>query len=242
MSGRGRDWRHLAGDVAAARATLLLVAGLVAIQVVMAALGGFESVPWLYRDWLGLSREGMGQGRLWQLVTHGTIHANWLHLGLNALALLAVGPRIERIGGTALWWRLMLAGLLAGGLMHLVADGSEDRTLVGASGSVMAALLWLTGVSPGSRLWPVPLSGKSLGLGVLIASAVLTLIHPGLGLPVLSDWGRALGPSASDAVFGVSHACHFGGGLAGWIGARWTLRPRVTLAKLQRDRRRREGS
>lgn len=240
MSGRVPDWRLLGSDLLAARATLGLVGGLLAIQIGLGLSGGVEGVPEVYRA-LGLSRAGLGGGGFWQPFSHGMIHANWTHLGMNGLALLALGPRIERIGGFALWWRLMLAGLLCGAGMHLLAEGAEDRPLVGSSGAVMAALLWLTGVSPGSRLWPLPISGKSLGLGVLIASAWFTLIQPDLGLPVFGEWGRALGERAGAVVFGVSHACHLGGALAGWLGALWTLRPRVTLARLQAERRRREG-
>jgi membrane associated rhomboid family serine protease len=44
------------------------------------------------------------------------------------------------------------------------------------------------------------------------------------------------------AVFAMGHACHFGGGLAGWLYGRWLLRPRVTLERLRRDRKRREAS
>lgn len=240
MSGRGPEWRNLLDDLVAARATWSLVGVLLAVQTGLALAGGFAAVPEVYRD-LGLSAVGVRQGKVWQLVTHGFVHGNWLHFGLNAMALLALGPRLERIGGVTLWWRLMLAGLLAGGAMDLLAGGDGGRPLVGSSGAVMAALLWLTGVSPGSRLWPLPISGKSLGLGMLFASALLTLANPELGIPGMAAWGRALGEPAAGAVFAVSHACHLGGAVAGWMGARWTLRPRVTLARLQRERRRREG-
>ncbi|MCH7226987.1 rhomboid family intramembrane serine protease [Haloferula sp. A504] len=239
MRGHGPNWRDVGDDLAAARATLSLVGVLVAIQIVLAALGGVDRVPQLYLD-LGLSRNGLAHGKVWELATYGLIHANWLHLALNSAALLALGPRLERIGGLRLWGWLMLGGLLAGGGLHLLADGGGDRPLVGASGCVFAAVLWLTGVSPGSRMWPVPVSGKSLGIGMLLASGGLMLVNPALGLPVLSDWGRALASALGDSLFEVSHACHFGGGLIGWMAARWTLRPPVTLEKLQRDRRRRE--
>jgi membrane associated rhomboid family serine protease len=41
-------------------------------------------------------------------------------------------------------------------------------------------------------------------------------------------------------VFDIGHACHFGGALTGWLLARAILRPRVSLAKLRAQRRRRE--
>lgn len=238
MSGRALDLRHLGADLLAARASLSLVGVLLLVQLVLALAGGPGEVPAVY-EITGLSREGIAEGRVWQLATHALVHGDWLHVALNALVLLAIGARIERIGGFGLWWRLMLGGTVLGGALHLLAGG--PAILVGASGAVMAVLLWLTGVSPGSRMWPVPLSGRSLGAGLLLASLLLMLANPALGLPGISRVGEMLGLEQRRLLFGVSHACHLGGGLAGWLGARWTLRPRITLAKLQRDRRRREG-
>jgi membrane associated rhomboid family serine protease len=234
------DWRSRLADLLAARWTLGLVAVLVGIHVGIAFSGGPEYWQRCYREF-GLDRTGIVAGKIWQLLSYGLLHGSGLHVGLNAVALLAVGSRLERIGGFTLWWRLLLGGLVAGGVMHLLAFGGEDRLLVGASGAIMAALLWLTGVSPGSRCWPLGLSGRSLGQGMLVASLLLLLLNPGLGIPAISKWGESLGAELEEFVFGVSHACHFGGALVGWIAARWTLRPRVTLAQLQAERRRREG-
>jgi membrane associated rhomboid family serine protease len=41
--------------------------------------------------------------------------------------------------------------------------------------------------------------------------------------------------------FDLGHACHFGGGVAGWLYGRWLLRPRVSLERLRRDRERHEA-
>ncbi|BCX49203.1 hypothetical protein HAHE_31110 [Haloferula helveola] len=243
MSGRVSRWRELGDDVLAAKATLLLVLVLTGIQLGIAMLGGVDGVPAIYQDF-GLSRAGILRGQIWQLATHGFLHGGWLHLGLNVAVLLAVGTRIERIGGFGLWWRVLLAGLLAGGAMHLVLGGAGESApcLVGASGAAVAAMLWLTGVSPGSKMWPVPLSGQSLGYGLLLSAGLLAIMNPALGVPLLGTWGEHADTWARGSLFGASHACHFGGGMAGFLGARWTLRPRVTLEKLQRDRRRREGA
>lgn len=230
-------WSTIGGDLVAARATLVVVAILVLIQTTLEMVGGSEGRPDLYIKF-GLSREGLADGYFWEPFSYGLIHGNWVHLMINAFGLLAIGPRIERIGGGRLLLILLVMGCLAGGLLHLLLGGGEEvRMLVGISGGVVALLLWLTGVSPGSRMWPLAVSGKNLGIGILLASAILALLNPGLGIPVLSDWGRGLGRYADGS---VSHACHLGGALVGWGLARWTLRPRVTLAKLQKERARRE--
>ena len=79
-----------------------------------------------------------------------------------------------------------------------------------------------------------------LGLGLILGSAILAALHPGLGIPVLAQIGglveARIGPITS-----IGHACHLGGGIAGWLAGRWVLRPRVTLAQLQRQRAAREG-
>jgi hypothetical protein len=79
-----------------------------------------------------------------------------------------------------------------------------------------------------------------LGAGLLTAALVLALANPQLALPGISSFGRWIVGHGMEAWFRLGHACHFGGGLAGWMAGRWMLRPRVDLATLQRERERRE--
>jgi membrane associated rhomboid family serine protease len=88
---------------------------------------------------------------------------------------------------------------------------------------------------------PIPVSGKSLGLGILAAALILTLANPALGVPAFSTLGNRLARQGMDGWFKVAHACHLGGGIAGWLLGRWLLRPRVSLTRLRRDRERREA-
>lgn len=231
------------GDLLRAHATLALLGILVGVQLVLASLGGVVEIPEAYER-LGLSRAGMRAGWLWQPFSYGWIHGNWAHLWMNVGGLLAFGPPLERIGGPRLVLKVMAGGLLLGGAFHLCLGGGglEALPLVGASGGIFALLLWLTGVSPGSQMWPLKVSGRSLGQGMLLASAALVLLNPALGLPGLSKWGAVADGYCDGLLFQISHACHFGGALAGWLGARWALRPRVSLARLQRERARRTAS
>lgn len=239
QGGFASKWGIMARDVLAARVTLLVVLLLVVIQFLLEWLGGVRDWPQIFLV-VGLSRQGLLEGLIWQPVSYGWIHANWLHLMINAFGLLAIGPRIERIGGGRLLLLILMGGALAGGLVHLLLGGELGlRPLVGMSGGVTAMLLWLTGVSPGSKMWPLPISGKNLGIGLLLASAILAILNPALEIPYLSKVGGMLGSYVDGS---VSHACHLGGGLLGWGMARWILRPRVTLATLQKERARRESA
>ncbi|MEM9237454.1 MAG: rhomboid family intramembrane serine protease [Verrucomicrobiota bacterium] len=217
----------------------LSVAGLlVLIQLGFELVGGYPVILSTAREF-GLSRMGMMEGKLWQPVSYALIHGSWLHLAINVFGLLAFGSRIERIGGGRQMLILLVGGWLVAGLFYLLLGGQGTTPLVGISGGVVSLLLWLTGVSPDSRMWPVPVSGRNLGLGILVASALLTLMNPGLGIPGLAACSRALGMGAGNV--DVAHACHLGGAVFGLAAARWTLRPRATLETLQRDRARREA-
>lgn len=191
---------------------------------------------------LGLSRETVAAGP-WRCFTYAWLHGGWLHLALNAVFLLLIGAGVERVCGRACLLRVTLAGILGGAVGHLLLGGvGEDLPLlVGFSGACMALLLHTTTLSPDSRMWPVPLSGRSVGSGILLAEAVLALLNPQLGLPLLGAAGRWLERIGLGSWFAVGHACHLGGGLAGWLLARWLLRNRVTLGRLRRERARREA-
>lgn len=217
-------------------------AGSVAAVVVIihAAFAGFVPVEDSQRWYgiLGLERAGFLTGKFWQIASHAFLHGGWWHAGLNALFVLLIGSRIEHIAGRAVVWRVIAAGILGGGVGHLVLGAG---LLVGMSGGCIALLLLLTTLSPQSRMLPLPVSGRSLGFGILLAALLLALVNPQLGAPVFSGIGREMESQGLGSWFRMGHACHFGGGLAGWIYGRWLLRPRVTLASLRRARARHEA-
>ena len=220
------------------------VAFVLGIQLLVTAAGGPDRQPaWWWFETFGLSRHEVIAGKIWQIFTYGFLHGGWLHVTLNSLFLLLIGSRIEHMTGHAGMVRAAVLGVLGGGISHLVLapGGAGAPLLVGLSGACVALLLLLTTLSPQSRMMPIPISGKSLGLGILTAELTLALIDPNLGIPGLWTLGKWLADHGQGAWFQVGHACHFGGGLAGWMLGRWLLRPRVTLKRLRRDRERREA-
>lgn len=206
------------------------------IQAMVAVGGGPDSLGALYEN-LGLSRDGVMSGKIWQIVSYAFLHGSWWHAGLNSLFILVIGSRIEHMAGPGALSKVVGLGVLGGGLGHLLLGSG---LLVGLSGGCLALLLLLTTLSPESRMFPLLISGKSLGLGILLAALILALINPALELPGLSELGEFLADQGMGSWFRMGHACHLGGGLAGWFYGRWVLRPRVTLERLRRDRARRE--
>jgi membrane associated rhomboid family serine protease len=209
----------------------------IGIQLAVDLAGGMDALARWYET-LGLSRSGFLSGKVWQLLTYGLLHGAWWHAGLNAVFVLLIGSRIEFITGRAVLLGVTLAGILGGGIAHLLVGSG---LLVGLSGGCISLLLCLTTLSPESRMFPLPVSGRNLGLGILMAELGLALIDPGLGLPGFSAVGELAAAHGMASWFEMGHACHFGGGLAGWVYGRWILRPRVTLERLRRDRARREA-
>ncbi len=187
---------------------------------------------------LGLSREGFLSGKIWQIVSYGFLHGGWWHVGVNAVFILVIGSRIEYIAGRSTMLVALFAGILGGGAFHLLLG---DGLLVGISGACLALLLLLTTLSPESRMFPLPVSGNSLGMGILLAAFLLTLVNPTLKVPGLAGIGKILVEQGLGSLFQLGHACHLGGGLAGWLYGRWILRPRVTLDRLRRERARRKA-
>ena len=239
FSNLGRNLRQI-GNSPACWAWVAVILG---IQALVMAVGGPERQPaWDWFQMLGLSREGVFSGKIWQVFSYGFLHGGWWHAGVNALFVLLVGSRIEHAAGGAVMSKAVIFGVMGGGIGHLVlAPGGDGAALlVGLSGGCLGLLLLLTTLSPQSRMMPLPVSGKSLGLGVLAAELILALIDPALGLPGFCRLGELLAGYGLGGWFQIGHACHFGGGLAGWVFGRWLLRPRVTLERLRRDRERRE--
>ena len=225
-----------------------LVVLVILIQVFLARAGGPMESPWYYINF-GLSWDGFSHGKIWQLATYGLLHSDWFHLLINILMLWLVGGRVIHILGYRRCFQIIVFGTLFGGVLHLLTGllmlrtGYQESQLVGISGACLALLLTLTTLSPDSRMWPVPISGKHMGLGLIVADLLLWLMQPGLGLPVFSRMGEQMivwgGPGAA-GMFQISHACHLGGALAGWWLAHRLLAPPPSLKKLRQIREERE--
>ena len=134
--------------------------------------------------------------------------------------------------------RVLLFGVLVGGVGHLCIS---DSLLVGISGGCFALLLLLFTLSPESRMFPLPVSARNLGWGIVITEVLLVLIHPSLNIPGFKSIGETLIAGGAGDLLKMSHACHIGGALAGWLCGRWLLRNRVSLEVLQRQRASRES-
>lgn len=73
---------------------------------------------------------------IWTFVTYALIHADWMHLGFNAIWLLAFGTPVARRFGSLRFLAFCAVTAAAGALAHLVTHFGELVPMVGASGTI----------------------------------------------------------------------------------------------------------
>jgi membrane associated rhomboid family serine protease len=169
----------------------------------------------------GLTLEGLTSGKIWQIITHSLLHGSWTHLATNVFLFYYAAARLSHVLSS---WRiagLFLLCTIGSALIHVLAQaifpGLPRDPLVGASGGLMGMLLAFFALSPNSKMLLLPVSARNLGKGVLISSALLFLVTPGLNLPLMSNLGLWLEGAFGSILFQMAHLAHFIGGLLGWV-------------------------
>ncbi len=110
------------------------------------------------QDWWAMLRDGS----VLRLFTALFLHADWSHLIGNLVFLLIFGLPAERVLGP---WRLLLLFLFGGAVSNLaaiIAIGTPDRVIIGASGAVSALIGTYLALFPGAKL------GVVLPLGLFL--------------------------------------------------------------------------
>ncbi|MFG1263960.1 rhomboid family intramembrane serine protease [Xanthobacter aminoxidans] len=96
---------------------------------------------------------GMGP-KLWTVVSYALLHANWMHLIVNLVWLLAFGTPVARRFGSTRFWLFCAVTAAAGAGAHYLANSDAIAPLIGASAAIsgtMAAAVRFT-FAPGGAL------------------------------------------------------------------------------------------
>jgi membrane associated rhomboid family serine protease len=159
--------------------------------------------------------------KLWTFVSYAFIHADWLHLGLNAVWLLAFGTPVARRFGPVRFFLFFAVTAAAGAALHLYTHAGEFVPMVGASAAIsgfMAAAIRFTFVGRG----PIIRTHEASAYRRPAASLVTALTDPRI-LIFLAVW------FALNLLFGlgslnmagegqeVAWQAHVGGFLAGLL-------------------------
>ncbi len=162
------------------------------------ALLGSSTLP-------GWADQGVAHGQWWRIVTGGFLHAGFLHIFMNMLALYWIGIALEPAIGSLRFAIIYGVSLLAGSLGALLV--SPHTPTVGASGAVFG-LLGALAVEYRAR--GISLAESQLGI-VIVLNLVFSFTIPGI------SWGGHIGGLIGGAL--AMSAFHMGARLRSEVAA-----------------------
>jgi membrane associated rhomboid family serine protease len=190
--------------------TLALIAAYAVVLIAELVTARFFPQNNFFNDYLALSKEGVEQGFVWQLVTYQFMHAGWLHWLLNSWAIYVFGRELESMLGVRRFLALVFSSGIVGGVFQvltaMVWPALFGGQVVGASACAFGLVAAFAMIFPERELTmliffviPVRMRAKTL----LIFSAVLAVA----------------GIVFSESILGgnVANAAHLGGMAMGWF-------------------------
>ena len=153
--------------------------------------------------------------KVWQLITCGFLHANFLHLAINMYALWMFGSDVERVIGSRHYLILYFASLLSSSMTQLLVVSTMTSEgvypTVGASGAIFGILL---------------------AFGMLFPRRTIVLLIPPIPMPAIVFVILYALLELFSGVFGtnqgVAHFAHLGGMIGAYLTLRhWRKRERV---------------
>jgi membrane associated rhomboid family serine protease len=192
----------------AIKTLLIACAAVFAFQTFLQIAFGGQALG-AFNHYLGLVPYAVLHGYIWQLGTYIFLHGSIWHLLFNLLFLWMFGRDLERTWGARKFYTYFFICGIGAGVVNVMVKGvlaayGIGSTMVpptiGASGAIFGILLAMAILFPHQQVWIIPFPVTlSMRVYVLIMGAVefyFTLETPGDG---------------------VSHICHLGGMLAGYI-------------------------
>ncbi len=167
-----------------------------------------QSLFRFYSEW-ALLPENVADGRnLGTLVTSMFLHGGWMHIIGNMLFLWIFGDNLEDIMGHIGFLLFYLAGGVAAGFFHVIADPSSAIPTVGASGAIAGVMGGYLLLFPRARV------------DILIIIIIFVRIFPLPAWVMLGLWFvlQLINGVITDATGGgVAYWAHAGGFVAGFV-------------------------
>jgi membrane associated rhomboid family serine protease len=180
--------------------TIALLIVNAAVFLVQLAAANSSSGGEIENQYFALSLDGLKHWRVWQLLTFQFMHAGWMHIIFNSLAIYFFGSPVEIALGRRHFLTLYLASGIIGGLVQMLFawlipsfDGAVVGASAGASGLVaaFAILHWAERFSLLIYFIPVNMTGKTL-LAFSLALAFLGMLTPNNGIANAAHLGGIL--------------------------------------------------
>jgi membrane associated rhomboid family serine protease len=207
---------------------VLLIVNLIVFLVQLFASQFFLRGAEIEGTYFALSLDGLEHGYVWQLLTFQFMHAGWLHLIFNSLAIFFFGRPVEMVLGRSRFSALYLSSGITGGVVQMlfalclpnIFGGAVVGASAGAFGLVaaFAVINWTERFTLLIYFVPVAMRGKTLFLGSIVFTIIYGLI-----------------PNT-----GVANAAHLGGILAGIFYMRQIFQGRWHWPRWEFPSRRRE--
>ena len=141
-------------------------------------------------------------------VSHMFLHADFVHLGVNCVWLLAFGPIVARRFGTVLFLLFFAVCGVAGAATYLAFDWGSPAGVIGASGAISGLM------AAGIRMYPWPGSPLARPMAPIFSSPIL--LFTGFWLVTNLLFGL-LGIGAGGEVREIAWQAHLGGYFAGLV-------------------------
>lgn len=161
-----------------------------------------------YAVFRGVNVFGLRIPAFWQPVTYLFLHARILHILFNLLYLAMFGADLEHMWGAKKFYTYFFLCGIGAGLIDLAVRTALDPHMqrlaliptIGASGAIYGVLLAAAVIMPHRQVWVFPLPVTiSMRLFVIVMGAI--------------EFFLTLGATGD----GVSHFCHLGGMLIGYL-------------------------
>lgn len=181
------------------------------------------SFPALVRDLqLRLSAAGLQHGYVWQLLTFQFLHADILHLLLNAMGLFSFGFAVEEALGKKRFVLLYLFSGVMGGLIQVLGQFVLPAAfglggVVGASAGLFGLIAVFALMAPEQNLTVF----LFMMFPITVSARVLACTFLGISLLGIIFEVTGFGKSS------VAHGAHAGGMLGGWLMLRYFDRRQV---------------
>jgi membrane associated rhomboid family serine protease len=226
------NWRSFITP--AVKILILTCAGVFVVQELIQIFLPSGNTAWIYHEF-GLVPLGIVPGlRIWQPFTYIFLHGGLWHLLINMLMLWMFGRELELVWGKKRFLNyFFLCGVGAGVIEVIVkfiplfwGHHPSDVPTIGASGAIFGILIANAILFPDREIWLFPLP-------------IMIPMRPFVAVMAAIEFFATLGASGDN----VSHVCHLGGMLIGWLYLRrgsflFRFRNEVADWKLQKNKKR----
>ncbi len=178
----------------------LLIINAVVFLIELAASNSLSAAE-TENAYFALSLAGLKHGFIWQLLTFQFMHAGWMHLIFNSLAIYFFGRPVEDALGRRHFLTLYLSSGIIGGLVQMLfaalMPGYFDAPVVGASAgasglvAAFAILHWEERFHLLIYFIPVSMTGKTL-LATSLVLAFAGMLFPNSGIANAAHLGGIL--------------------------------------------------